>query len=211
MRAAYPIDHVAALLPFVSTEETRYYLNGVHLEPDRLAIATDGHSLAAWRSVDAFCEGEATVSLPTSLPKSVKYQRNWLVVRDRVATIVSAPDAMNGEGVINNDKLPLVLGLPSNAVIDGTYPDWRRIVPAGTGKIEAASINPLQLAKLTKLAVSVGKIRKSPPPPIVLKPTDETDAAPILFGLSYIPDLFGIVMPMARCGKLELPKWSAAA
>lgn len=38
--------HIRALLPLVSTDETRYNLNGIHIGKDGEAVATDGHAIA---------------------------------------------------------------------------------------------------------------------------------------------------------------------
>ena len=48
-----PTDVLRAALVCVSTEETRYYLRGVHVEPDAddvVLVSTDGHRLFCGRS-----------------------------------------------------------------------------------------------------------------------------------------------------------------
>ena len=47
-----PTDVLRAALVCVSTEETRYYLRGVHVEPDAddvVLVSTDGHRLFCGR------------------------------------------------------------------------------------------------------------------------------------------------------------------
>ena len=47
-----PTDVLAAALVCVSTEETRYYLRGVHVQPDAddvVLVSTDGHRLFCGR------------------------------------------------------------------------------------------------------------------------------------------------------------------
>jgi DNA polymerase III subunit beta len=98
--------------PSVSTEETRYYLNGVYFDGD-LAVATDGHRLAAHPM--GFSVGDAKGIIP----------------RPAIRVMLAMPPATNM--LIDPVKLRFIVNAPgislSGKLIDGTYPDWRRVVP----------------------------------------------------------------------------------
>jgi DNA polymerase-3 subunit beta len=115
----------------ISTEETRYYLNGIffHVTDDVLrAAATDGHRLARFtlpRPEGA--EGMPDVIVPR---KCVGELRKLLeeVLDTNVLVDLSASKVrftLGGEhGVVLTSKL-----------IDGTFPDYTRVIPTGNDKL----------------------------------------------------------------------------
>lgn len=118
----------------ISTEETRYYLNGIFLhvaedeEPVLKAAATDGHRLARFtlpRPEGA--EGMPDVIVPR---KAVAELRKLLeeALDGNVSIELSASKirfSMGGEGgVVLTSKL-----------IDGTFPDYSRVIPTGNDKL----------------------------------------------------------------------------
>ncbi|MXP29021.1 DNA polymerase III subunit beta [Porphyrobacter algicida] len=118
----------------ISTEETRYYLNGIFLHvsdedrPVLKAAATDGHRLARFtlpRPDGA--EGMPDVIVPR---KAVAELRKLLeeALDGNVQVDLSASKirfALGGEGgVVLTSKL-----------IDGTFPDYSRVIPTGNDKL----------------------------------------------------------------------------
>ena len=118
----------------ISTEETRYYLNGIFLHvadeatPVLKAAATDGHRLARYtipRPDGA--EGMPDVIVPR---KCVGELRKLLddVLDTAVLVDLSASKVrftLGGEhGVVLTSKL-----------IDGTFPDYSRVIPTGNDKL----------------------------------------------------------------------------
>ena len=118
----------------ISTEETRYYLNGIFLhvvDEDRpllKAAATDGHRLARFtlpRPDGA--EGMPDVIVPR---KAVGELRKLLeeAIDGAVQVDLSASKirfSLGGEGgVVLTSKL-----------IDGTFPDYNRVIPTGNDKL----------------------------------------------------------------------------
>lgn len=114
-------------LPFVSSEETRYYLNGVCLEighkDDGMvrAVATDGHRLA---------------SRQHDLPKPVQSREAIIVPRFAVAAVLALTGDAEVEMSIGSGKADFRFGrtVLRTKLIDGTFPDWRRVVPPGPFK-----------------------------------------------------------------------------
>ncbi|MET4132266.1 DNA polymerase-3 subunit beta [Porphyrobacter sp. MBR-155] len=118
----------------ISTEETRYYLNGIFLhvtdenEPLLKAAATDGHRLA--RFTLARPEGAAGMPDVIVPRKAVGELRKLLeeALDGNVLIDLSASKirfTMGGEGgVVLTSKL-----------IDGTFPDYSRVIPTGNDKL----------------------------------------------------------------------------
>ena len=118
----------------ISTEETRYYLNGIFLhvsdesQPVLKAAATDGHRLARYTiSRPDGAEGMPDVIVPR---KAVAELRKLLeeALDTNVEVDLSASKirfTLGGEnGVVLTSKL-----------IDGTFPDYSRVIPTGNDKL----------------------------------------------------------------------------
>jgi|TARA_R100000049_G_C1949150_1_gene95760 DNA polymerase-3 subunit beta len=118
----------------ISTEETRYYLNGIFFhvsddsEPVLKAAATDGHRLARFTlSRPEGAEGMPDVIVPR---KAVAELRKLLEEKmdGNVQIHLSASKVrftLGGEGgVVLTSKL-----------IDGTFPDYSRVIPTGNDKL----------------------------------------------------------------------------
>ncbi len=115
----------------ISTEETRYYLNGIfiHVTDDELrAAATDGHRLARFtiKRPDG-AEGMPDVIVPrkcvAELRKLLEESLDANVLVDLSASKIRF--TLGGEsGVVLTSKL-----------IDGTFPDYSRVIPTGNDKL----------------------------------------------------------------------------
>lgn len=115
----------------ISTEETRYYLNGIFLhvtdegEPNLKAAATDGHRLAR-------------VTLPR--PDGAEGMPDVIIPRKCVGELRKLLDE-NGENPVQIDlsasKIRFTLGnaILTSKLIDGTFPDYTRVIPTGNDKL----------------------------------------------------------------------------
>ncbi|WP_375398917.1 DNA polymerase III subunit beta [uncultured Sphingomonas sp.] len=114
----------------ISTEETRYYLNGIFLHvsddpvPVLKAAATDGHRLAR-------------VTMPR--PDGADGMPDVIIPRKCVAELRKLLDEIDGSvGVsLSPSKIRFDLGqaLLTSKLIDGTFPDYSRVIPTGNDKI----------------------------------------------------------------------------
>ncbi|MBY0582212.1 MAG: DNA polymerase III subunit beta [Sphingomonas sp.] len=114
----------------ISTEETRYYLNGIflHVSDDPLpvlkAAATDGHRLARYT---------------TTRPDGAEGMPDVIIPRKCVAELRKLLDEIDGSvGVsLSATKIRFDLGqaLLTSKLIDGTFPDYSRVIPTGNDKI----------------------------------------------------------------------------
>ncbi|MCL5777674.1 DNA polymerase III subunit beta [Limibaculum sp. FT325] len=114
----------------VSTEETRYYLNGVFLHvaegaegPVLRAVATDGHRLAR---IDA------------PLPDGADGAPGVIVPRKTVGELRKLLEADDGEVAISVSETKIrfsVDGLVlTSKVIDGAFPDYSRVIPTANSR-----------------------------------------------------------------------------
>jgi DNA polymerase III subunit beta len=114
----------------ISTEETRYYLNGIYIHTvDTDAgvmlrtVATDGHRLA--RS-----------ELPS--PAGAAGMPGVIIPRKTVAEVVKLVAEFSGDVVVelSTAKIRFVVGsvVLISKLIDGTFPDYTRVIPLGNDK-----------------------------------------------------------------------------
>lgn len=120
----------------MSTEETRYYLNGMylHVNDDGLqAAATDGHRLARTRveTGDAAIKGMPGVIIPR---KTI----------GELAKIMAEYDG-DVEISVSRNKIAFDVGdiQLTSKTIDGTFPDYERVIPQGNAVIVTADAKTL--------------------------------------------------------------------
>ncbi len=187
----------------ISTEETRYYLNGIYLhavkvagKPMLRAVATDGHRLAqAQMDAPAGSESMAGVIVPR---KAV----------GEIQKLVEAPDAEVGIE-LSDTKIRLTIGsvVLTSKLIDGTFPDYVRVIPQGNDKIlkvdrgefasavDRVSTISSERGRAVKIALSEGRMVLSVNNPDSGSATEElgvdypADAIEIGFNSRYLLDV----------------------
>ena len=132
--------------PSMSTEETRYYLNGVYLhshEGNARSVSTDGHRLAL---VDSAIEADFP---PVIVPrKTVGLVKGLLDEGD--ATVSASATKVRfdfGHTVV------------VSKVVDGTYPDYSRLIPTGWDTEVTVNANDVKQAAALVSEVSGDRIR----------------------------------------------------
>jgi len=136
----------------MSTEETRYYLNGVCLhykkESNELyAVATNGHMLARIK-----LEAEVTSD------KDFKY----IVPRDMIKQLKSIKPTKDGLELISDVTIDLddvitfkvatdyaMSQTIEGKLVDGTFPDYERVIPDSNTHLEIG-FNPVYLEAIAK-------------------------------------------------------------
>lgn len=114
----------------ISTEETRYYLNGIYLHPAETAgtktlraVATDGHRLAQ-------------VELP--LPKGAEGMPGVIVPRKTVHELTRLLEDTSAKVKVgvSQTKVKFEIGpvVLTSKLIDGTFPDYGRVIPHNNDK-----------------------------------------------------------------------------
>ena len=187
----------------ISTEETRYYLNGIYLHTAGnakstmlRAVATDGHRLAQ-------------VELP--LPSGASGMPGIIVPRKTVGEVQRLIDDAEAEvGVeLSQGKIRFSIGdvVLTSKLIDGTFPDYARVIPVGNDKelivdkkdfeasVDRVSTVSSERGRAVKLSISSGRLLLSVTNPDSGSATEELEieygADPIDIGFNsrYLLDI----------------------
>lgn len=208
-----------------SNEDSRWYLHGVHLEPASnggvLLVATNGRVLIALRDPDGFLSEPATVRLnasmlkactvksyPPSLGKRADMRRVVAVRGQKAAVGWSGVDGDPAESLSHiDDPQETTLALQwCHTIIDGVFPDWRRVVgepdpSVGVKEIGFPVVRPV-LQALTDNNFSAFRLVSG-------KEQSYGFGAHFIFVENV--DGFGVVMPMRSGIKVALPEWVSPA
>lgn len=187
----------------ISTEETRYYLNGIYLHAAGTAqtatlraVATDGHRLAQ-------CE------LP--LPEGAAGMPGVIVPRKTVGEIQRLIEAADGEVAVelSAGKIRLTIGdvVLTSKLIDGTFPDYARVIPTNNDKslvvdkkdfeaaVDRVSTVASERGRAVKLSITGGRLVLSVTNPDSGSATEEveveyqSDPLDIGFNARYLLDI----------------------
>lgn len=150
----------------ISSEETRYYLNGVFMHVAEVdgqaflrAVATDGHRLAR---------------LETPAPAGAVGMPGIIIPRKAVAEVqklIEDPEAEIGVE-LSSTKIRFSIGsvVLTTKLIDGSFPDYARVIPTQNDKfltverkdfaeaVDRVSTISSERGRAVKLAVSEGKL-----------------------------------------------------
>lgn len=178
-----PTDLLKAALVCASSEESRYYLRGVHLSTSGHLVATDGHRMFVGRLAE-----RPTIDV--------------IVPYDAVQVALKMAGARCKD--LEIDLAANRIGQIQYTPVDGTFPDWRRVVPTGE---ETPSNNPelndgpehvhfehTYIGDFAKMAaILCGKAKESQS---MLHVTTASGPALVTFGERA--DCFGVLMPKRR-------------
>ena len=168
----------------ISTEETRYYLNGIYLHAAEdangqqvlRAVATDGHRLA---SAETMLPDGADAMPGVIVPRKTVQELHKLIEETEGEIRVTMSDAkiqFSFDGVVLTSKL-----------IDGTFPDYERVIPQGNDKdlkverkafgdaVDRVSAISTEKSRAVKLTMESGKLVLSASSPESGSATDELE------------------------------------
>ncbi|WP_420960402.1 DNA polymerase III subunit beta [Brucella sp. IR073] len=187
----------------ISTEETRYYLNGIYLHSIEdngalklRAVATDGHRLArAELTAPAGCEAMPGIIIPR---KTVAELQKLMDDPELTVTVE-----------LSEAKIRFTIGsvVLTSKLIDGTFPDYQRVIPLGNDKkltidrqsfaaaVDRVSTISSERGRAVKLAINDGQLTLTVNNPDSGSATDElpadydADAIEIGFNSKYLLDI----------------------
>jgi DNA polymerase III sliding clamp (beta) subunit (PCNA family) len=178
-------DILKAALFCASSEESRYYLRGVHLSTSGHLVTTDGHRMFVARLND---RPAADVIVPyADVAAALK------LAGARCKDIEVTVD-------VTGSALPQVTGKIHSIAytpVDGTFPDWRRVVPTGeelpSGKPDDAPgnvhFNHAYVGDLAKMGKLLGGSS-------MLHPVSASHPCLVTFGERE--DCLAVLMPVRR-------------
>ncbi|MDB2391309.1 DNA polymerase III subunit beta, partial [Alphaproteobacteria bacterium] len=132
-------DLVDATKFAISTEETRYYLNGIYLHKsdagDLCAVATDGHRLAMTKQ---------------TLPSGAAQMPSIILPRKAVGELRKLLDDYDGDVTISMSETRAEFAFGAvrltTKLIDGTFPDYTRVIPTNNDKIMQVDVGAFSAA-----------------------------------------------------------------
>ena len=153
----------------ISTEETRYYLNGIYLHatknnevPVLRSVATDGHRLARVEMV---------------LPEGAAGMPGVIIPRKTVLELRKLVEEGDDEVqvALGDTKIRCAIGEAAltSKLIDGTFPDYDRVIPTGNDKmlevpckefaeaVDRVSTISTERSRAVKLAIDRGALTVS--------------------------------------------------
>jgi DNA polymerase-3 subunit beta len=203
----------------ISTEETRYYLNGIYLHvagsgksQTLRAVATDGHRLAQTDlSAPAGAAGMPGIIVPRKTV--IEVQR---LIEDSEAEI---------KVELSSAKIRFSIGdvVLTSKLIDGTFPDYQRVIPSGNDKVLSVDKKDFEAAvdrvstvssergRAVKLSLNGGKLILSVTNPDSGSATEEmeveyeSDPLDIGFNSRYLLDIAAQIEGEAAVLKLADP------
>jgi len=187
----------------ISTEETRYYLNGIffHIAESGdvkvlRSVATDGHRLA---------------SMEVPMPKGAEGMPSVIIPRKAVAELRKLVDESNADITIgiSDSKIRFSFDdtILTSKLIDGTFPDYQRVIPEGNEKqldvptkvfsdaVDRVSAISSEKSRAVKLNLSSGSLILSASSPEDGNATEELEvsyqgeAMEIGFNSGYLLDI----------------------
>ena len=199
-------DDLRAAFQCISTEQTRYYLGGVRgvfVEADNM-VAMDGHQMLTIKLPDGCHVGTECFTQGMDAPEGA----GFILSCDATAKQFKAK-ASGGDlwvyGDIETGILQFVInhgeggemsrvGVLEFTVIDGTYPEWRRVVAKGGGGAASLCYDPAVLARLIKAADVINKGKG------IQLTSGDTQGDPIRVDFVASPRLRGTLMSMRWTG-----------
>jgi hypothetical protein len=179
-----PTDLLKAALFCASNEESRYYLRGVHLSTSGHMVTTDGRRL--------FC-----AKLAEAVPTDV------IIPLDTVKAALKLAPKKADTIELNGNTLGGVVFTP----VDGTFPDWRRIIPAADGYANGdgkpAHFNPDYIYDLGQMSRALGSKTGT-----AFKIHGWDSGSPHGVTFAGRDDCFAVIMPMLNDG--DVTPWATA-
>jgi len=132
-------ESLAAVSHAVATDDVRYYLNGACLVDGNM-VSTNGHRMA-WADID--------------------FEGKVIIPHDAINQIIGMAGTVSlsqNQLIIENDSERF-----STKLVEGNYPDWKRVVPTGTPMaIKASSGDILEALQAALIGGETAKFEVSP-------------------------------------------------
>lgn len=208
---------LARVIPFAPTEDVRYYLNGVNVEPletgGALLVCTNGHMLAAIHSQISTAERpfvmRATKQLRLAIKQASRMESGCVAIETAKSMV-----EVRGMGKRSRRGEPTFYVQPGGAVIDGKYPDWRKIVPAPEKMVAGlpGGYNVKYLATAFALAGQIPESRYGNGMTFSHDTEHPKDGAVFFHFGPNLGDLLVVCMPMRMSdSEVKLPAWTRVA
>jgi DNA polymerase III sliding clamp (beta) subunit (PCNA family) len=177
MRIQFNAKLLAAVALAQSDEKSRYYLCGVCFH-DNTAVATNGHLLTKATSADTD-NGEEQHIMPVS-KKAITAMKN-----KKAENVIFENDVLSVMDIHEQ-----VLFMEPCKEIDGTFPDYTKVIPTDTGDV----CNAAFAAHYLGIIAETGGILDKSNVPVSFKGSDKS--SPHIVTYHGYPGLMSVVMPL---------------
>jgi len=206
-----PADDLRAAFQCISTGQTRRYNSGVFVEADNL-VALDGHQMLTIELPDGCHVGTECFTQDMDAPRmpgATGIRGAGFILSCDATDKAFKAKASGGDLWVYGDTTTGILqfvinhgeggemsrvGVLEFTVIDGTYPEWRRVVAKGGGGAASLCYDPAVLARLVKAADVIDKGRG------IRLTGGEGEGDPIRVDFVASARLRGTLMPMRWMG-----------
>ena len=204
----------------ISTEETRYYLNGIYLH---VADGTDGKVLRAVAT-----DGHRLAQADTAVPEGAEGMPGVIVPRKTVNEIRKLIDEFDGHVSVSLSETKIRFGfgqaVVTSKLIDGTFPDYSRVIPKGNDKqltldcrsfasaVDRVSTISTDKSRSVKLSLGEDSVTLSVTSPENGTATEElsagyqADAMDVGFNSRYLLDILGQIEGQTVLARLASPE-----
>ena len=199
----------------LSAKQARYCLNGVFVDPNPNGgvnlVATDSHRMLVIHDAAGTADESAIIALTPESIKACKAGRNEtrhieIKTGENIATIYAVVGTHESDDEMLAARSHIAISAACK--IDGTFPDYRRVVPTPSPKGVATPFSGKYVADFGKAANELAKIgssNKYRKGIIRILCSDINSPALILFDNS--PHALGVLMPIRGEGSHNLPAW----
>ncbi|MDO8421145.1 MAG: hypothetical protein Q7S99_03190 [Parvibaculum sp.] len=196
----------AAAAIFRCHEETRYYLNGIYVEPHHesgvIMVATDGHRMAVihdptgYANAPFICKASPRFYAACARRGAKRDQ----LKRPGQVQFIGRTAYLTCEGF--DDDVSIIgvthLEIEYAPEIDGTYPNWRRVMPMIKDDATCAAprfgVNAAYVADFATALTIISGMKTA-----IVTMTVDSDAefvgSPIAVTSNGVPEFFGVLMP----------------
>ena len=181
---------LAAVSIAQSDEATRYYLCGVYFEGS-LAVATDGNILTASQDTESVNDAPGIYPISKKAHAAMK-KRGALcvVIQDDVLTVL--------------DDQERTTHMEPCKPIDGTFPNWKQVIPKEIGVPNESAFSAIVMGKLISTAVTLSGNKSAV---LRITGTGANAAQTVSYAQS---DTISVAMPCRNAIVPNLPVWALA-
>lgn len=205
-----------------SKEETRYYLCGVYVEPHHVKgvtmVATDGHKLIVLHDESGIADESAIIRLGDALklckPKRGERRDVRIGTNENDATIYDTFE--DKDGTLNDTSLGMAYGVR----IDGSFPDYRRVVPKVFSNTVTPAFASWYLSEMALVGVELAAhfhgfkaktyigTDRSDAMQVCAEEGKNPTSGPALVTWPATPKAFAVLMPVLnKANAASLPDW----
>lgn len=182
---------------FQGTDETRYYLQGVYIEPHHekgvFLVSTDGHRMLVAHDETGSCVEPVIVQLSKDALKACAPARG-----DKNPRRVEAA-SRKSEAFVYADNAQKV-GVATKWEIEGTFPDWRRAFKGAKGDGASCAMNATYMGTFSKVGKSLTGSE-------VVHVSNDADSGPSLIRFANVSSFVGLLMPATWKSEIGFPRW----